>query len=123
MMEFLLPYLDIALRRIAPFPHLSAHRADSAGGRGHGLSERESEIMDWVGKGKTNAEIGNILSISEFTVRNHLYHIFQKLGVYNRTQAASKITQAWGMRSEQRTSGASGTLFPQTTKLPLADGL
>jgi len=47
MMELLLPYFDIALRRIAPFPHLSARRADSAGGRSHGLSERESEIMNW----------------------------------------------------------------------------
>lgn len=123
MMELLLPYLDIALRRIAPFPHLSARRADSVGSKGHGLSERENEIMDWVGKGKTNAEIGRILSISEFTVRNHLYHIFQKLGVYNRTQAASKIAQTWGMRSEQHVNEASDTLFPQTPDLPLADGL
>lgn len=111
------------LRRLAPFPHLSARRADSLGGKGHGLSERESEIMDWVGKGKTNAEIGSILSISEFTVRNHLYHIFQKLGVYNRTQAASKIAQTWGMRSEQHINGAPDTLFPQTINPPLADEL
>ncbi|ABB73473.1 transcriptional regulator, LuxR family [Nitrosospira multiformis ATCC 25196] len=79
--------------------------------------------MDWVGKGKTNAEIGSILSISEFTVRNHLYHIFQKLGVYNRTQAASKVAQTWGMRSEQHINGAPDTLFPQTNNPPLAGEL
>jgi DNA-binding CsgD family transcriptional regulator len=47
--------------------------------------------MDWVRMGKTNAEIGSILSISSFTVKNHLQHIFKKLDVYNRMQAVSKI--------------------------------
>ena len=57
----------------------------------YGLSKREAEIMDWVRMGKTNAEIGSILSISSFTVKNHLQHIFKKLDVYNRMQAVSKI--------------------------------
>ena len=41
--------------------------------------------------GKTNAEIGSILCISSFTVKNHLQNIFKKLDVYNRVQAVSKI--------------------------------
>ena len=41
--------------------------------------------------GKTNAEIGIILSISAFTVKNHMQHIFKKLDVYNRTRAVSKM--------------------------------
>jgi transcriptional regulator EpsA len=92
-MEVLLPYLDNALRRVAPLPHprrtplLSA----PADGEDFGLSERETEIMGWVRKGKTNAEIGSILCISSYTVKNHLHQIFRKLDVYNRMQAVSKI--------------------------------
>lgn len=92
-MEILLPYLDTALRRVAPLP-LSfrvALEAESSSGEVYGLSERETEIMDWVRKGKTNAEIGNILCISSYTVKNHLHQIFRKLDVYNRVQAVSKI--------------------------------
>lgn len=63
------------------------------------LSEREEEIMHWVRKGKTNHEIGLILEISPFTVKNHVQRIFKKLDVSNRAQAVSKLenlsTDAW----------------------------
>lgn len=55
------------------------------------LSEREQEIMHWVGHGKTNVEIGMILGISQFTVKNHLQRIFRKIDVRNRAQAISRI--------------------------------
>ncbi|SCY60352.1 XrtB/PEP-CTERM-associated transcriptional regulator EpsA [Nitrosospira sp. Nsp13] len=97
-MEILLPYLDTALRRVAPLSYPSCAGgvllADSLESEDHGLSERESEIMNWVKMGKTNAEIGSILSISAFTVKNHLQHIFKKLDVYNRMQAVSKIERS-----------------------------
>ena len=96
-MEILLPYLDTALRRVAPLsypPCAGMLLSDSAESEDYGLSERESEIMDWVKMGKTNAEIGSILSISAFTVKNHLQHIFKKLDVYNRMQAVSKIERS-----------------------------
>lgn len=89
-MELLLPCIDTALRRIPPLSPLPAHDADSTG-NGRDLSKRENEIMRWVRKGKANAEIGSILSISEFTVRNHLHHIFRKLGAGNRAQAIARI--------------------------------
>ncbi len=107
-MEILLPYLDTALRRVVPLPHhprRAGFLADSQEDPGqneyeaeisetHGLSKREAEIMDWVKMGKTNAEIGSILCISSFTVKNHLQHIFKKLAVYNRMQAVSKIERS-----------------------------
>ncbi|MGH9566779.1 MAG: response regulator transcription factor, partial [Candidatus Angelobacter sp.] len=62
--------------------------------KNYGLSARETEILDWVGAGKTNSEIASILGISLYTVKNHLRHIFKKLDVYNRVQAVSKISQA-----------------------------
>lgn len=96
-MEILLPYLDTALRRVAPLPQPSCQlppRADTPGNEIRGLSEREAEIMSWVRKGKTNAEIGSILCISSYTVKNHLHQIFRKLDVYNRVQAVSKIERS-----------------------------
>jgi transcriptional regulator EpsA len=91
-MEILLPYLDNALRRVTPLPHSCGPLlASSTDGEDFGLSERETEIMSWVRKGKTNAEIGSILCISSYTVKNHLHQIFRKLDVYNRMQAASKF--------------------------------
>lgn len=96
-MEILLPYLDTALRRVAPLPSPSCGGGllvNPSESEDYGLSERESEIMDWVKMGKTNAEIGSILCISSFTVKNHLQHIFKKLDVYNRIQAVSKIERS-----------------------------
>ncbi|SCY59822.1 XrtB/PEP-CTERM-associated transcriptional regulator EpsA [Nitrosospira sp. Nsp13] len=89
--EILLPYLDTALRGVAPLPHPILPLTDTLGSDVHGLTGREAEIMEWVKMGKTNAEIGIILSISAFTVKNHMQHIFKKLDVYNRTRAVSKM--------------------------------
>ena len=54
-----------------------------------GLSHRETEVLGWLARGKTNAEIGTALGLSRFTVRKHLEHIYQKLGVETRTAAAA----------------------------------
>ncbi len=51
------------------------------------LSKRESEILRWVTIGKTNPEIGQILNISEYTVKNHMKRIFKKMNVSNRAHA------------------------------------
>ncbi len=54
------------------------------------LSAREAEILRWIALGKTNPEIGSILNISAFTVKNHVQRILKKLDVTNRTQAVGK---------------------------------
>jgi len=54
------------------------------------LSEREVEILHWVREGKSNHEIGMVLSISPLTVKNHIQRILRKLQASNRTQAVSK---------------------------------
>ncbi len=53
------------------------------------ITERESEVLYWIGKGKTNKDIGEILSMSPRTVNKHLEQIFKKINVENRTSAAS----------------------------------
>ncbi|TZE82271.1 response regulator [Calorimonas adulescens] len=51
------------------------------------LSTREVEVLNLLTQGLTNKEIAQKLLISEKTVKNHLYSIFKKLGVQDRTQA------------------------------------
>jgi DNA-binding CsgD family transcriptional regulator len=56
------------------------------------LSVRETDVLALVADGRSNGEIGAILGMSARTVQKHLEHIFQKLGVENRTAAAMR---AW----------------------------
>ncbi len=58
------------------------------------LSMRELEVLALVATGKTNAEIGRELHISEATVKTHLLRTFNKLGVSDRTAA---VTTAMSM--------------------------
>jgi pimeloyl-ACP methyl ester carboxylesterase/DNA-binding CsgD family transcriptional regulator len=51
------------------------------------LSRRERETLALLADGRSNAEIAGRLRISEKTVRNHLSHVFDKLGVRSRAQA------------------------------------
>ena len=57
------------------------------------LTPRETEVLSWLSKGKTNRDIGDILGMSPRTVNKHLEHIFEKLGVETRTAAAAVAGQ------------------------------
>jgi DNA-binding CsgD family transcriptional regulator/ArsR family metal-binding transcriptional regulator len=52
------------------------------------LSGREIEVLRLMSQGATNLEISTLLKISPHTVKSHVIHIFNKLGVGDRTQAA-----------------------------------
>ena len=52
------------------------------------LTKREAEVLTWVARGKSNAEIATILQVCTKTVDKHLEHVYPKLGVENRTAAA-----------------------------------
>ncbi len=56
--------------------------------RDSGLSAREADVAELVGRGATNAEIARTLHVSEATVKTHLSHIYAKVGVTSRTQLA-----------------------------------
>ncbi len=58
-----------------------------------GLTVRETEILMWISRGKTNKEMGVILGSSPRTINKHLEHIFEKLGVTTRTAAVSAVLQ------------------------------
>jgi len=52
-----------------------------------GLTPREGDVMHWLSRGKTDAEIAALLEISPRTVHKHLEHVYVKLGVETRTAA------------------------------------
>jgi DNA-binding CsgD family transcriptional regulator len=64
------------------------------------LTPREREILDLVAEGNSNAEIAARLWLSIGTVRIHLHHIYEKLGVGNRTAAVARLRQIGGADTE-----------------------
>lgn len=84
-MTVLAPYLHIALNRVR-----SAKQSDKATPQPSALlSSRETEIARWVARGKTNWEIGQILGISDKTVKTHMQNILSKLHASSRAQIAA----------------------------------
>ena len=73
----------------------------------HALSEamtpREADVLRLIAKGHGNQEIAKSLLVSLSTVKKHVGHVFAKLGVSDRTQAAVKAIEL-GLVSEQETS-------------------
>lgn len=59
-----------------------------------GLSPKQAETLLWVAQGKSNAETAVILGVSEATVKKHLEHIFEKLGVEKRGAASLLAIEA-----------------------------
>ena len=55
-----------------------------------GLTPREGEVMRWLARGKTDADIAVLLAISPRTVQKHLEHVYVKLGVETRTAAVMR---------------------------------
>ncbi|WP_034296616.1 response regulator transcription factor [Herbaspirillum sp. RV1423] len=67
------------------------------------LTPRESDVLMWLGKGKTNRDIAEILGMSPRTVNKHLEHIFIKLGVETRSAAA--VLASGAQQAAPRNSG------------------
>ena len=60
-----------------------------------GLTRRETEVLTWIAEGKTNYEIGVILSAATRTICKHVQRILVKLSVENRTAAAAIALAKW----------------------------
>ena len=57
------------------------------------LTKRQREVLCWIAAGKSNWDIGQILSISEHGVDFHVRNIFKKLGVNSRVVAVARASQ------------------------------
>jgi len=71
------------LAGLSQFPHAHAHPSSP-----DELTPREHELLELMVKGLSNKEMAQALALSENTVKYHVKHILQKLGVQNRTEAA-----------------------------------
>ncbi|EIG62143.1 LuxR C-terminal-related transcriptional regulator [Bradyrhizobium sp. WSM1253] len=78
-------YLEFNLTRcLAPSPDEPAR---------YGLTSRELEVIDLLCCGRTNREIGECLNIGLATVKTHLIHIFEKLGVETRSAVVALMSR------------------------------
>jgi DNA-binding NarL/FixJ family response regulator len=77
-------------------PALGSPAEDRSRGRRQagGLTSREHEILGLVAQGRSNAEIAKTLGISEPTVKGHLWRLYRKIGVPNRTAAARWVARS-----------------------------
>ena len=111
MLNLLLPHLHATYQRVQAAEHelgcappvrkrAARDPADSAA-----LTTRELEILALVRTGLSNQAIGEALSISALTVKNHAQNIFRKLGVNNRTQAVARAVQHRWLQDQPFTSG------------------
>lgn len=60
------------------------------------LTPRETEVLSWIAKGKTNRDVAEILGMSPRTVNKHLEHVYEKLGVETRAAAAALASRELG---------------------------
>lgn len=76
---------QLASKLLSEFRRVSDVREDDSVG---GLTTREMDLLRLVASGMSNKEIARRLELAESTVKNRLSHLFEKLGVKDRTQAA-----------------------------------
>jgi DNA-binding NarL/FixJ family response regulator len=58
------------------------------------LTARENEILQFLASGLSNKEIASQINTTVFTVRKHIEHIYEKLHVHCRTEAAAKYLRS-----------------------------
>jgi DNA-binding NarL/FixJ family response regulator len=96
--DFLLAIRQVARGELWLPPRLTrkllAHLKPHAGGSGEALTGRESGVLSLLAKGRSNHQIAQELNIAEATVRTHVSHILDKLGVNNRVEAALHALRA-----------------------------
>jgi DNA-binding CsgD family transcriptional regulator len=93
VLELLRPHLQAREARAELYRRLAGDFAAGADrpDDDSALTLREREIVHLVGQGKTNAEIAGELWITPGTVKKHLEHVYEKLGVSGRAAAASVV--------------------------------
>ena len=102
------PYLDTLLAAFSPgsTTHETPIRLGYSSGRlmeqqlVEPLSDRELEVLHLLAQGDSNQEIAEVLVIALDTVKRHVTHIFEKLGVHNRVQAVARA-RALGLLSDE----------------------
>ncbi|HEX7254670.1 MAG TPA: helix-turn-helix transcriptional regulator [Gaiellaceae bacterium] len=76
---------ELTVERVEHALHLRERQVEAD------LTARELEVLAWVARGKTNAQIAELLWLAPSTVRKHLENVYAKLGVNTRTAAAARF--------------------------------
>lgn len=84
-------HLQRAFHHAQTLAQLRAAQGRAYAWRDVALTPRESEILRWVATGRTNGDIARLIGVGAATVKTHLEHIFQKLGVNNRAAAVAAL--------------------------------
>lgn len=71
------------------------------------MSERERKVIHWLRLGKTNAQIAELVNLSESTVKHHISSVFEKLGLSNRAQ----LVRCMAEHETQQVAGAGTRLL------------
>ena len=91
-MNRFLPYFGAACNRIWMQPSDENEQLTLRRLREKGLTPKESEIIFWKMKGKTNSEIAAILRLNLQTIKNYSSRAYRKLGVQNRSAAFAEVS-------------------------------
>lgn len=87
-----IPYMPAGIT-LKLFQGLRRIKTVSTGPEQVPLTARQQEILMLMSEGKTDEEVGRTLHLQESTVRAHIHHILQRLGLENRSQAVAYVHQ------------------------------
>ena len=102
--EILAGLRSVARGEVALGPKIAALLVNRVKSPTPNLSPRERQVLALVAEGKSNGAIAASLFLSEATVKTHLLHVFEKLGVSDRTRAVTKAMELGLL--QQPSSGA-----------------
>ena len=91
--ELLAGIRSVAAGEVALAPSIAATLVRRVARPAVTLTAREAEVLALVAQGRSNPEIATDLFIGEATVKTHLLHVFEKLGVSDRTRAVTKAME------------------------------
>jgi DNA-binding CsgD family transcriptional regulator len=92
--------LDLLLPHLRQFLRVARRRRRLTRPEATVLTPRELEIIANVAEGRTNGEVASLLGISAETVRKHLEHVYEKLGVHTRTAAVAAVFKGNALSSD-----------------------
>jgi len=91
--EILAGVRSVARGEVALAPSIAAMLVQRVAKPAVTLSPRETEVLALVAQGSSNPQIARALFLSEATVKTHLLHVFEKLGVSDRTRAVTRAME------------------------------
>ena len=91
--EILAGVRSVARGEVALAPSIAAMLVQRVAKPAVTLSPRETQVLALVAQGSSNPEIARELFLSEATVKTHLLHVFEKLGVSDRTRAVTRAME------------------------------